>query len=310
MRRFLAPLAALLLLLAIVPAALAADGEAIHTGRVLISAGGDITLPAGDEADALVVMNGTATVEGTANLVLVIDGTATVRGATLENLVVIRGDASLDGSTKVLKDVRTFDATVTQAPGTQVGGTVGGLETDVVGFAWFLAAAAIVFWIGTAIVTLLVALLLAALAAKQVRAAGSLISREPGKTALIGFLSLFVIPILAVLLMVTIVGIPAGIALLLFVWPVLAFIGYLVAAIWIGEFLVGRSSPGAERQRPYLAAVVGVVVAAILGFVPLLTFVISLFGLGAVVLAGWRVFRGTGLREPMLPQPAAPAAGA
>lgn len=309
MRRFLAPFAALLLLLALVPAAMAADGNIIQSGRVLISAGGDITLPAGDETDALIVISGTATVEGTANLVLVVDGTATVRGATLENLVVIRGNASLDGATTVLKDVRTLDASVTQAPGTQVGGTVAGLETDVVGFAWFLAAAAIIFWIGTAIVTLIVALLLAAMAAKQIRAATSLISHEPGKTALIGFLSLFVIPILAVLLMVTIVGIPAGIALLLFVWPVLAFIGYLVAAIWIGEFLVGRSSPGTERQRPYLAAVVGVVVAGILGFIPLLTFIISLFGLGAVILAGWRVFRGGAAPAPVRAQTSVPLPG-
>jgi predicted negative regulator of RcsB-dependent stress response len=33
-------------------------------------------------------------------------------------------------------------------------------------------------------------------------------------------------------------------------------------------------------------------VAGILGFIPIFTFVISLFGLGSVILAGWRVFRG------------------
>jgi hypothetical protein len=292
MRRLLALLGALVLVLVLVPAAAVATDTLPHTGRVLISTSGDITIPAGDQADAVIVVNGTATVAGTVGFLMVVDGRAVIQGATLENIVVVRSTAELDATTRVLNDVRTFDSSVTQAPGATVGGTVGGIEGDLVGFAWFLAAAAIILWIGVAIVTLVAALVLAALAARQVRAAGALIGREPGKTALVGFLSLFVIPILAVLAMITLVGIPVGIALLLFVWPTIAFIGYLVAAIWIGEWLLGRSSPGVVRERPYLAAVLGVLVAGILGFIPVITFIISLFGLGAVIVAGWRVFRG------------------
>ncbi len=305
MRRLFALLGALLFVIALVPAAAVAADSLPHTGRVLISTSGDITVAAGDQADAVIVINGTATISGEVGFLLVVDGRAVTQGATLENIVVVRSSAELDASTHVLNDVRTYDSTVNQASGARVDGSVGGIEGDLVGFAWFLAAAAIILWIGVAIVTLVAALILAALAARQVRAAGALISHEPGKTALIGFLSLFVIPILAVLAMITLVGIPVGIALLLFVWPALAFIGYLVAAIWIGEWLLGRSNPGVVRDRPYSAAVVGVIVAGILGFIPVITFIISLFGLGAVILAGWRVFRG-GSRAPM----PAPAMGA
>lgn len=297
MRRLLALLGALTLVLVLVPAVALAADSLPHSGRVLISTSGDITIPAGDQADAVIVINGTATISGTVNFLMVVDGTAVTQGATLENMVVVRSSAELDATTHVLNDVRTFDSNVTQAPGATVDGTVGGIEGDLVGFAWFLAAAAIILWIGIAVFTLVAALVLAAMAARQVRAAGALISHEPGKTALVGFLSLFVIPILAVLAMITLVGIPVGIALLLFVWPTLAFIGYLVAAIWIGEWLLGRSSPGVVRDRPYFAAVVGVIVAGILGFIPVFTFIISMFGIGAVILAGWRVFRG-GARTP------------
>lgn len=272
---------------------------------MLISTSGDITVATGDQADAVIVVNGTATISGEVGFLLVVDGRVVTKGATLENIVVVRSTAELDGTTRVLNDVRTFDSNVTQAPGSRVDGSVGGIEGDLVGFAWFLAAAALVLWIGIAVFTLVAALVLAALAARQVRAAGALISHEPGKTALIGFLSLFVIPILAVLAMITLVGIPVGIALLVFVWPTLAFIGYLVAAIWIGEWLLGRSNPGVVRERPYLAAVLGVIVAGILGFIPVITFVISLFGLGAVILAGCRVVRG-GSQQPTT----APAMGA
>jgi hypothetical protein len=297
MRRPTALLGALILALALVPAVARAADALPSSGRVLISTSGDITIPAGEQADAVIVINGTATIAGTVNVLVVVDGTAVTQGATLENIVVVRSSAQLDATTHVLNDVRTFDSNVTQAPGATVDGTVGGIEGDLVGFAWFLAAAAVILWIGIAICTLVAALVLAAMAARQVRAAGTLISSEPGKTALVGFLSLFVIPILAVLAMITLVGIPVGIALLIFVWPTLGFIGYLVAAIWIGEWLLGRSSPGVVRDRPYLAAVVGVLVAGILGFIPVFTFIISMFGIGAVILAGWRVFRG-GARAP------------
>lgn len=291
MRRPIALLGALTLVLALVPAVALAADSLPHSGRVLISTSGDLTIPAGDQADAVIVINGTATIAGTVNVLVVVEGTAVTQGATLENIVVVRGSAQLDATTRVLNDVRTFDSNVTQAPGATVGGTVGGIEGDLVGFAWFLAAAAVILWIGIALFTLVAALVLAAMAARQVRSAGALISTEPGLTALVGFLSLFVIPILAVLAMITLVGIPVGIALLLFVWPTLGFIGYLVAAIWIGEWLLGRSSPGVARDRPYLAAVVGVIVAGILGFIPVITFIIAMFGIGAVILAGWRVFR-------------------
>jgi hypothetical protein len=308
MRRILAPLAAVALLGALVPVALAADDALPHTGRVLVSTSGDFTLPAGEQADVVVVVDGTATVAGTANVLVVVNGRAILQGATLENVFLVRSPAELDATTHVLNDVRTWDSSVTRAAGARVDGSVGDVAGDVVGAAAFLVAAAFLLWIGVVIVTLLAALVLAAMAARQVRAAGALISHEPGKTALVGFVAMIGIPVLAVAAMITLVGIPVGIGLLLFVYPALAFIGYLVAAIWIGEWLVGRSSPGVVRRRPYLAAVIGVVVAGILGFVPLLSFVISLFGFGAVVLAGWRVFRSGSAPEPMvtMPQPSAP----
>ncbi len=307
MRRLLALLGALILVLVLVPAVALAQDSLPHSGRVLISTQGDVTLPAGEQADAVIVINGTADISGTVGFLLVVDGHAVTHGATLENILVVRSSAELDATTHVLNDVRTYDSSVVQAPGARVDGSVGGIEGNLVGFAWFFAAAAIVLWIGFAIATLVAALVLAALAARQVRAAGALISHEPWKTAIIGFLSLFAIPILAVLAMVTLVGIPVGIALLIFVWPTLAFIGYLVAAIWIGEWLLGRSSPRVVRDRPYLAAVVGVFAAGILGFIPIFTFVISLFGLGSVILAGWRVFRGR-LADGEMPAPASTAA--
>lgn len=110
--------------------------------------------------------------------------------------------------------------------------------------------------------------------------------------------------------MITIVGIPIGFSLLVCVWPTLAFIGYLVAAIWLGEWALGRMRGTAiETERPYFAAVIGLLITFVLGFVPLFTAVISFFGLGAVVLAAWRTLRGGGAPQPVFQPQAAVAAG-
>lgn len=108
-------------------------------------------------------------------------------------------------------------------------------------------------------------------------------------------------PILAILAMVTIVGIPAGLGLLIVVWPLVAFVGYVVAAIWLGEWLLGRRDGSVAAERPYAAATVGLLVAFVIGLVPFVSAVLSILGLGAVVLAAWRTLRGT----PVAPQPVA-----
>ena len=135
-----------------------------------------------------------------------------------------------------------FDSTITRTDGVVIGGTVKDMAGDVAAFGIFMCAAVILMWIGFGIATLLVGLLVAGLAARQVRVATSLISREPGKTVLVGLLSLVMPPLLAVLTMITIVGIPTGIGLLVIVWPAVAFIGYVVAAIWLGEWVLRQRS--------------------------------------------------------------------
>lgn len=265
------------------------------TGRVLIAVNGDVTVPAGEQADAVIVINGTATISGTVDSLVVVEGSFTATAALLTNVVLVRGSGELGPGTHVANDVRTLDATVSRDTTATVGGSVAGLEQDVAGIALFLGAAAILLWIGFGVATLLAALLLAALAARQVRGMGALISREAGKTILAGVLTLILPPLLAVVLIISIVGIPAGMGLLLILWPAVAFIGYLVAAIWLGEWLLYRGRPQAERpQRPYLAAVVGVAVVTVAGIVPLFTFAISVVGMGALVLAAWRTLRADG----------------
>ena len=254
MKRLFVLLAALVLALGIPGSALAAEEELPHTGRVLFVAGGDISVGADEQADAVIVINGDAYIAGTVNSLVVVDGTATASGATVEGIAIVNGTLELEPGTTVLGDIGQLNSDIVQAEGVEIGGSVNDLAGDVAGFGVFIGFAALAFWIGVGIATLIVGLLLAGLAARQTRTATSLIRREPGRTFLVGLLAVVVPPILAVLAMVTIVGIPAGLGLLIVVWPLVAFVGYVVAAIWLGEWLLGRRDGAVTSDRPYAAA--------------------------------------------------------
>ena len=299
-------LAALALALGMTGSVLAAGEELPHTGRVLFVAGGDIEVAADEQADAVIVINGDARIEGTVNSLVVVEGTATVTGATVEGIAIINGTLELGAGTTVLGDIGQLNSEVITAEGVEVGGSVNDLTGNVAGFGVFIGFAALAIWVGVGIATLIVGLLMAGLAARQTRSATSLIRLEPGRTFLVGLLAVIVPPILAVLAMVTIVGIPAGLGLLIVVWPLVAFVGYVVAAIWLGEWLLGRRDGSVPAERPYAAATVGLLVAFVIGLVPFVSVVLSILGLGAVVLAAWRTLRGT----PVATQPVAQPHGA
>jgi hypothetical protein len=296
--RILGAAVALILVLALaLPALAAAPGEGVReTGRVLVAIGGDLTLPAGEQADVVIVLGGTARVEGSANVVLVADGAAILRGARVETLVIAGGTATLGAGTEILGDVRTLEATVDRQAGATVAGAVRGLETDFLGIGMVLGPALFLVFVGFGLATIVAALAVAALAGRQLWAAQTLIRERPLATLFTGLGGVVLTPIVAFIAIVTIVGLPLGVSLLLVVWPAVAFIGYLVAATWIGTVVLERTRGTYDAERPYAAALVGVVVLWILSFIPPVTAIISLIGFGAVLLLAWEVLRGGGAR--------------
>ena len=235
----------------LVPIAIAAEDTLPHTGRVIVSVKGDATLPAGEHADVVVVVQGTATINGEANVVVVVDGTANLQGARVNTVVAVRSPVTLGPGTVVLGDVRTLNSTVTQDPTATVNGSTRDMTTDFAALGFALVTGFLLLFVGFAIAVILGALLVAALAARQVRAAETLISREPAKSFVTGLVAVFVIPIVAVLAFLTVVGVPLGLAILLGLWPLAGFVGYVVTGIWIGDWLLHRSvgDPGKTTVR-------------------------------------------------------------
>jgi cytoskeletal protein CcmA (bactofilin family) len=76
--------------------------------------------------------------------------------------------------------------------------------------------------------------------------ASNAIQNSPGRAVALGFGSLLLVPMLAVMLFITILGIPLGMALLM-LYPALLLLGYLVGVLYIarrGELAIRKNAPG------------------------------------------------------------------
>jgi hypothetical protein len=286
--------ALLVAFLIFVPAALAADPSLPHNGRVILSTQGGVSVPAGEHYDAVIVINADATVAGEVNTIVVVDGTANLSGARTESVLAVRSDVTLGPGTVVLNDVMTVDALVNQLGNAQVHGSVRDVTFDAARLGLFLGSAALLLYVGFGVAAVAAGLLLAGLAPRQVRAAGQVITRQPVQAFLAGILGMLLPIVVVIALFVTIVGAPLAFGILCGLWPLAAFAGYLVTAIWIGEFVVAQISPATQRERPYAAAVVGVIALGLLGIWPFLAGLATMFGYGAVLILAWRTLRGHG----------------
>jgi hypothetical protein len=295
MKRLLILAAVVLATVALVPPALAAEPMA-HSGRVLVSTQGDVTIPEGEQADVVVVVQGNANISGEVYTLVVVEGTANILGARIETVVAVRSQVEVGEGTVVLGEVKRLDSIVHQTGNAEIQGGITDLAAMFVQMGAVLAPALIMIWIGFGLAMIVAALMVAGLAARQVREAERLISAEPLPTFLTGLVSLIVVPIGAIVLFATLIGAPLAAGVLFQVLPLMAFAGYLVAAIWIGDWVLTRLSVRQQRERPYLASVIGVVILGLLGLVPVLGIVVAIFsllGFGAVIRLGIQAFRGT-----------------
>lgn len=302
----------LLVLLILVPGVAAAEPWSLgRSEHVILASGTDVTLPAGQRVDLFVIFSGHARIEGEARTIWVVGGTADLVGAHATDVVAIQSHVTIDATSLVAGDIRTADSTIVGATATTVTGRIRDFGPDVV-LGWSIAIGSVLFFIYLAfVVSLMIAgVVVAGIAGRQVRGAAGLIGAEPVSViaaSIVGLVALITFSILAI---VTVVGIPFGIGLLVLALPALFVAGYLVAGIWVGELILGRATPGKVRERPYLAAALGIAVLGLISIVPPIGGLITFVGFGAVVLAMWRVVRRGGSRTVSESSPQASAAAA
>lgn len=113
----------------------------------------------------------------------------------------------------------------------------------------------------------------------------SAVQAKPLNTAGVGCLTLIVFPILAILLVITLIGIPIAFLLGVVTWAAWIF-GGIAIGLLAGEKILGALK--VKDVLPVIAVMLGIVLLMLIGQIPILGWLVScvlgLIGLGAVVM--------------------------
>jgi hypothetical protein len=281
------------------PALAQEDGGEDH---VVITGG--LVVPEGETVKTAVVFNGPVRIEGTVSETLVVfNGRTEISGTVDEDVIVFNGRVFVRSGAEVGGDVFSRgDAEIED--GATVRGEVGSVPTrfdfeDV----WFPGR--IAWWIGYTVSTLALGLLLLLFAPRIDGAIVGAFRNRRGASIGFGIALFFLIPIAAVVLLVTIVGIPLGLFMLLAL-ALLYTVGYVAGAHALGRMLV---KPPTSAILAFLA---GLGILRLLAIVPILGgvtwLVASIVGLGILAVAARRSSTPAAYQPATPPPPPSPVA--
>jgi uncharacterized RDD family membrane protein YckC len=282
-----------------------APAKAGNHRSAVVSIGKDVEVKAGETAQDVVVIGGSAKVLGDVDEdVVIVGGDAEVDGDVGGNVVTVMGDARLGPKAVVHHDLVAVGGGTTSADGAVVKGESQQISMGAAGSkmpklqflrTWFrdclmelrpLAPGVGWIWWIPAIFSLLY-WLVAVLFPHPVQCCVNQISERPATTLAAGILTKLALPIIFVVLCVTVIGI----LVLPFVF-VAELVALVVGKVAILQYLGGKiGGPLGLKpsQTPVLAFFIGAVVITLLYMVPvvgMLTFVgLSVWGVGVAVTA-------------------------
>ncbi len=261
------------------------DDAVVVTGRV--------DVPRGERAGTVVVVHGDVDVQRGGVVeedVVVVDGDVRVAGRIDGDLVTLAGRALILRGGEVGGTVRYGDKRPQVAPGATIGGDIEKLDPDLGGVAPFIGALA--WWLAVTFSTLALGLLALWLSPRAAEAVATRMRRGGwGPASGIGFVVFLGLPVIAVIALATLVGIPFGVGLLLSLLP-LAALGYVTSAWTLGRALV---EPPGRRVMAFLAGWAILRGVALIPFFGVIVFfVAAIFGLGALAHTLWSARSGSG----------------
>lgn len=293
------------------------------TGAVrddLIVAGGDVTLR-GSVGQSVRAAGGTVSISGTVGRDLLMAGSQleqlassrvhgsaalmgrdlALRGTTEGNLQARGGKVLIDGTTGAA-NVSADDLTVTagaqikgpltyasnQEADIRPGATIAGPVTreDRGTRSWQVPG-----WLGTVFLFMvggLAGVLMALLMPRALLATGQALQRDFWVSLAAGAGILLGVPILAGILMITLIGIPLALSLLVF-YALGLYLAWVLAAILLGDQVIGRLPVRSLRGRMVVSALLGVALLLLLQAIPWVGGLVALLalvvGLGSPTMA-------------------------
>jgi cytoskeletal protein CcmA (bactofilin family) len=274
-----------------------------QVGKDIIAAGGVINVnPAGEVSGKTLVTGGQIALNGKFNGdVSVSGGQVILKGEYLGNIKVESDDITIGPNTRISGDLIYTSANkakinetaqITGKVEQKVPETAKAVEAGKAGAAAVTAAsiASIILWgfirkLVLFAMAFVVSLIFVYGFPKRTKMAMEIFVKSPWKSLGVGFLTLIVVPIGAIILMCTVVGLPIGLFALA-VYPFMLFVTKIVVGISIGDLILNakRSKP----LHPLLSVLVGLAILFVLWLIPVFSFLVTIlvwsFGLGALVL--------------------------
>ncbi|HWL91482.1 MAG TPA: hypothetical protein VNP90_08990 [Actinomycetota bacterium] len=270
-------------------AALAQDAPAIEPEDQIVLAG-TLVVPRGQRVGEVVVFSGRATVNGVvAGDVVVLEGPVSVTGQVNGSVIAADGVVRLAESARVGGDVFSSEEVLAR-PGAKVGGDARGdvrfsFEGPLVALGKLLGPVAI------SVSVLLTGLLLLLLVPRGADAVAETLSDAPLVSLGWGILIAIAVPVAAVALLISVLGLPLGLAVLFS-----SGLWWLIGLTW-AAWCAGRGLVRARRGRA-TAFLAGWAILAAVGLVPILNVAVwtlaPTIGLGAMLVAAWRSRHGGG----------------
>jgi cytoskeletal protein CcmA (bactofilin family) len=295
------------LLSALLALLFAAGSASAATDHVVITGGA--VVPAGQTAGDVVVVDGTVRIAGHATGdVVSVSGPVRVTGRVDGDLIAVSDRAFLGRTARVGGDLRYGDERPTVTRGASVGGKISKEDwADAAnGWGW---VSALGWWLAVSVSTLIVGALLVWLAPGALYSTERAVREHLGASIGWGVAIAICVPLVAILALVTLVGIPFGVAVLLAAIPVL-LVAYVTSA-WI----VGRRVLRTRSTSPWAALLAGWGILRVLALIPVLGGLVGLaatvLGLGALTVALWQARRpGAAAARPEAPAAGRPATAA
>jgi hypothetical protein len=270
----------------------------VITGRVVV---------AQDEmVGDVVLLNGDARINGSVDgSVFALNGDVTVRGSVRHNVIATNGRVVVLGGARIGGDVTSREK-ARISPGATVDGDV-----KSVGRRFALGqigvVAAILIWLAVILSTLVFGLLFLLIAPRAADAIA-----DAGRTAIgasigLGIAAAVGLPIIGLILLASLVGLPLGVVVLLTL-GFLYMLGYVASAYFLGRLIL---RPPSNR---FLAYIVGWAILSVAGLIPVVNGLVfiaaTVYGLGMIVVAIFRARSGPRETAPAdTGQPAPSAAG-
>jgi hypothetical protein len=271
----------------------------------VLSLSGPVTVTRGQRVGSITTLGGPTRLEGeVTGDVLAASGDVEVNGHVAGDVIALSGGVLLGPGARVGGDLVTPTEPMV-LPGAQLHGTYRPIERGMSRTTQILGQLA--SWLAVTVSLFLLAMLLALVVPARSAENIYLAARDsPGRTLGVGLLTMFAVPLLAVLSMITLIGIPLGIAILA-AFFFLSCIGYVTAGWLVGRRIAERR----ERTWPRVATVlIGLGILRLVALIPILSVLVWLlaasFGFGALVLAVVRLRAGTPIGPAAYP-PGTPA---